>query len=349
VINRVRIIGAVIVMLLLAGTAVTQRTTPGPLAVVNGEAITAQEIEKAAAQDLQSLELRKVQFDIQLERDRQSAMQDALDSVIKDHLLSAEAKKRKVSVDEFLAVEIDGAITTPGDATIVQFYNENKSGIPGSLAENASDIRQYLRALQRQTLFDDLIARLTEEYGVKSFLEPSRTPIPLAGHPVKGPAVAPVTIVEFSDFECPYCGALFPTLQKIEADYKGKVNVVYYQFPLVSIHPHAQKAAEASLCANEQGKFWQLHDAMFNDQQNLGVDDLKKKASLLSLDTAAFNSCLDNDKFFADIRSDVAEGSNNGISGTPAMFINGRLLVGNQPYADIKKIIEDELRRTASK
>jgi len=151
------------------------------------------------------------------------------------------------------------------------------------------------------------------------------------------------------NFECPYCGALFPTLQKIEADYKGKVNVVYYQFPLVSIHPHAQKAAEASLCANEQGKFWQLHDAMFNDQQNLGVDDLKKKASLLSLDTAAFNSCLDNDKFFADIRSDVAEGSNNGISGTPAMFINGRLLVGNQPYADIKKIIEDELRRTASK
>jgi protein-disulfide isomerase len=142
---------------------------------------------------------------------------------------------------------------------------------------------------------------------------------------------------------------LFSTLQRIQADYKDKVNVVYYQFPLVSIHPHAQKAAEASLCANEQGKFWQIHDAMFNDQQNLTVEDLKKKAVQLSLDTEKFNACLDADKYFAEIRKDVVEGSQNGISGTPAMFINGRLMVGNQAYGDIQKIIEDELRRIASR
>jgi len=166
---------------------------------------------------------------------------------------------------------------------------------------------------------------------------------------MKGPGNAAVNIVEFADFECPYCGALFSTLKKIESDYKDKLNVVYYQFPLVSIHPHAQKAAEASLCANEQGKFWQIHDEMFNDQQNLSVDELKKKAAKLGMDSEKFNACLDADKYFADIRKDVVEGSKNGISGTPAMFINGRLLVGNQSYGDIQKIIEDELRRVAFK
>jgi len=140
----------------------------------------------------------------------------------------------------------------------------------------------------------------------------------------------------------------FPQLERIEAEYKDKVRVVYLQFPLASMHLHARKAAEASLCAYEQNKFWQLHDAMFNDQQNLTVDDLKQKAAKLSLDTAAFNSCLDSGKYLAEIQSDMEEGVRVGISGTPAMFINGRLLIGAQPYGEIQKIIEDELRRSAS-
>jgi protein-disulfide isomerase len=152
-----------------------------------------------------------------------------------------------------------------------------------------------------------------------------------------------VTIVEFSDFECPFCRALFPTLKRLEADYKDQLRVVYLQFPLASMHTHARKAAEASLCAYEQDKFWQLHDAMFNDQQNLGVEDLRKKASALSLDMKSFNDCLDSGKYLSEIQSDMEEGVRAGISGTPALFINGRLLIGAQPYGDIQKIIEDEL------
>jgi len=116
---------------------------------------------------------------------------------------------------------------------------------------------------------------------------------------------------------------------------------------LATMHTHARKAAEASLCAYEQNKFWPFHDAMFNDQQNLSVNDLKQKAKDLSLDMKAFNTCLDSGKYLSEIQSDMEEGVRVGISGTPAIFINGRLLIGAQPYADIQKIVEDELRRSA--
>jgi len=151
--------------------------------------------------------------------------------------------------------------------------------------------------------------------------------------------------VEFSDFECPFCGGLFPTLKRVEESYKDKIKIVYRQFPLNNLHPHAQKAAEASLCANDQDKFWQLHDAMFTDQQNLTVDDLKSKASTLSLNAATFSTCLDSGKYAGSIRDSIAEGSKLGVDGTPALFINGRYLGGNQPYDVIAKIIEDELVR----
>jgi protein-disulfide isomerase len=267
---------------------------------------------------------------------------------VRDRLLAAEARKRKVSVDELLALEVDSAVPQPADDVVVQFYNENKPRLEGTLADNASAIRDYLKSEKRQTVYETFVADLKKSYGVKSYLEPSRTTIATAGRPSKGPANAPVTIVEFSDFECPFCRALFPTLERIEADYKDKLRVVYMQFPLATMHTHARNAAEASLCAYEQNKFWQLHDAMFNDQQNLSVADLKQKAAKLSLDMKAFNTCLDSDKYLAEIQSDMEEGVRVGISGTPALFINGRLLIGAQPYGDIQKIIEDELRRSAT-
>ena len=121
---------------------------------------------------------------------------------------------------------------------------------------------------------------------------------------------------------------------------------MYRQFPLNNLHPHAQKAAEASLCANEQNKFWQLHDAMFGDQQNLTVEDLKSKAASLSLNSTSFSTCLDSGKYAAAIRDSILEGSKVGVEGTPALFINGRYLSGNQPYDAIAKIIDDELVRS---
>ena len=336
------------IFMALGATVMAEQPASDRAAVVNGMVISIQDVEKAASPDLKTIEVRRTQFEIELERDRRVALDTALEGIVRDRLLTAEAEKRKVSVDELIAIEVESAVPRPADEAVVQFYNANKADLEGSLADNVTAIREYLRSDKRQAVYDAFISGLKKDYGVKSYLEPSRTTIATAGRPSKGPANAPVTIVEFSDFECPFCRALFPTLQKIESDYKDKLRVIYLQFPLASMHTHARKAAEASLCAYEQDKFWQFHDAMFTDQQHLAVEDLKQKAEKLSLDKKAFNTCLDSDKYLAEIQSDMEEGVRVGISGTPAMFINGRLLIGAQPYADIQKIIEDELRRSAA-
>jgi predicted DsbA family dithiol-disulfide isomerase len=345
--TRIRFL-VTVVFSFFCGTNFARQADSSRAAMINGESISMKEVEDAAAEDLQSLEFRRTQFEQQLKRDRQSAIEETLDKMIRDRLLLAEAKKRNITADELIAIQVDGAVAAPTDETVVQFYNSNKSQMQGSLAENAANIREYLRSLSRQTRFDNFIARLYRDYEVKSFIEPERTLVATEGQPSKGPAGAPVTLVEFADFECPYCGSLFPTLQKIEADYRDKLRVVYVQFPLVSIHSLAGKAAEASLCANEQGKFWQMHDAMFSDQANLTVDDLKQKAAHLALNAEMFNACLDGGKSVPQIRSDLTAGVQAGVSGTPAMFINGRFLQGSVPYGEIQKLIEDELRRVTA-
>ena len=182
-----------------------------------------------------------------------------------------------------------------------------------------------------------------------SYMEPARIAVATEGRPSRGAPDAPVTIVEFSDFECPYCATLFSTLKEIEKNYKDQVRIVYLQFPLSQIHRDAEKAAEASLCANEQNQFWQMHDAMYADQAKLGVDELKRKAAKLSLDMAAFNACLDGNKYASAIRADIAEGVKAGVNGTPAFFVNGRFYSGSRPYDEIQRVVEDELQGAAAK
>ena len=158
------------------------------------------------------------------------------------------------------------------------------------------------------------------------------------------PNTAPITIVEFSDFQCPYCARLIPTLEEVKKKYGDKVRIVFQQYPL-AFHQFAQKAAEASLCAHEQGKFWELHDAMFQNQQNLAVEQLKAKATELGMNADQFNACLDQGKFASQVAADLEAGTKAGVNGTPAMFINGRFLSGAQPLGEITKVIDDELQR----
>jgi protein-disulfide isomerase len=329
---------------LFAGAASAQGQSK-PLATVNGESITDDQVQKAAAPALERLESKRQQFLVTLERDKKAAVEDALEEIVNDKLLAAEAKKRNISVSDLVQQEVDNKVAVPNEEAVRKFYDDNKAVINGSFIETALQIRNYLMEHAHDNALSALLAKLKKDYGYKSLVEPDRMTVQIQGHPSKGPADAPVTIVEFSDFECPFCGGLFPTLKKVEEDYKEKVRIVYRQFPLNNLHPHAQKAAEASLCANEQNKFWQLHDAMFTDQQNLTVEDLKSKAASLSLNTANFATCLDSGKFAAAIRESLAEGNKVGVDGTPALFINGRYLGGNQPYDEIAKIIEDELLR----
>ena len=165
------------------------------------------------------------------------------------------------------------------------------------------------------------------------------------GAPSWGPKDAKVTIVEFSDFQCPYCSRVVPTLKQVVEAYDGQVRLVFRQFPLRSIHPQAQKAAEASLCAADQGKFWEMHDAMFADQRQLTDDSLKAKAQALGMDAEGFNQCLDSGQYAAAVQADLDAGQAVGVSGTPAMFINGRFASGALPYDQLAAMVEQELAR----
>ncbi len=169
----------------------------------------------------------------------------------------------------------------------------------------------------------------------------------VGGGAVLGDPNAPVTIIEFADFQCPYCERMHSDSGlKIREEYvkTGKVKMVFRNFPLDQIHPFARPAALAGACAKEQGKFWAYHDELFKNQETLGVLDYVKLSSDLGLNAAQFKSCFDTKKYNAEIDKDQADGSAAGVSGTPATFINGKPLIGALPYATFKAEIEAALK-----
>ncbi len=311
------------------------------LAVVNGKNITEADLQAAAADQFQALER-------EYQQKKHELIEAQLDQVVQDRLLEAEAAARGVTKEALLA-EIKPAEVT--DAEVDAFYEQNKAQIPRPKEEVAPQIKNYLAQQSGQKARQEFFANLENKYKVDIRMEPIRVEVAATG-PAKGPANAPITIVEFSDFQCPFCSRVNPTLAQVREKYGDKVRIVFRQYPL-PFHQQAQKAAEASLCAGDQGKFWEMHDAMFANQQALGVDQLKEQATKLGLKADEFNSCLDSGKHAAVVQKDLKEGQAAGVNGTPAMFINGRFLSGAVPFEQVADIIDDELRRkgmnTASK
>jgi len=307
------------------------------LAVVDGKPITEADIRAKNADQFKAL-------DREYQQNVHQLLENSLDQAVQDRLLDAEAAARKVGKDQLLA-EIKPAAVT--DADVDAFYEQNKAQIPRPKDQVAAQIKTYLEQQGQQKARSEYFKTLEAKYKVDYKLEPIRVDVAATG-PTKGPANAPVTIVEFSDFQCPFCSRLTPTLKQVEEKYGNKVRLVFRQYPL-PFHQNAQKAAEASLCAADQGKFWELHDAMFGNQSELGVDQLKAKAASLGLNADKFNKCLDSGEKAAAIQDDIKAGSAAGVSGTPAMFINGRFINGAVPIDNITTVIDDELRRAGQK
>ncbi|HEX4965641.1 MAG TPA: thioredoxin domain-containing protein [Thermoanaerobaculia bacterium] len=303
------------------------------LAVVDGQPITEADVRTSAAEQFKGLQR-------EYDKNQHDLLESSLQTVIQDRLVEAEAKARKVSKDQVLA-EIKPAPVT--DADVDAFYDQNKAQIPRPKAEVAAQIKSYLEQQGQQKARTAFYDGLQKKYKVDIKMEPVRVEVAATG-PAEGPASAPVTIVEFSDFQCPFCSRLTPTLKQVKDKYGDKVRIVFRQFPL-PMHQNAQKAAEAALCANDQGKFWQLHDAMFGNQSALGVDQLKAKAAELGLKADDFNKCLDSGAKVAAVEADKKAGSEAGVNGTPAMFINGRFISGAVPLENLTSVIDDELRR----
>ena len=161
-----------------------------------------------------------------------------------------------------------------------------------------------------------------------------------------GAAGAPVTLVEFSDFDCPFCGRFHPTLKQLSQKFGDKLRVVYRQYPITSLHPNAFKAAEASLCAHDQDKFWEMHDVMFQEQGRLSIRELKEKAGRIGLDAKKFDGCLDSGRYTGKVQDDLGEGGRVGVTGTPALFVNGVPVEGGAVSIEvISKLIEKELAK----
>ena len=303
------------------------------LAVVNGKPITEADVRASSAAQFKQLER-------DYEMQKYQLLQGQLQQAVQDRLLDAEAAAKGVTKEQLLADIKPAAVT---DAAIDAFYEENKARIPQPKDQIAGQIRQYLEQKGQFEARESFFKGLESKYKVEMKLEPMRTEVAAVG-PAKGPEGAPVTIVEFSDFECPFCARLIPTLDQVKAKYGDKVRLVFRQFPL-GMHANAQKAAEASLCANDQGKFWEMHDSMFKNQQQLAVDALKAKATELGLNAEAFNTCLDSGKYASKVSEDMEAGTAAGVSGTPALFINGRFINGAVPLEQITEVIDDELQR----
>jgi protein-disulfide isomerase len=163
---------------------------------------------------------------------------------------------------------------------------------------------------------------------------------------LRGEPNAPVTIVEFADFQCPYCRTVETVLAQLRDKYQSKVRFAFRDFPLRAIHPQAQAAAEASRCAGEQGKFWEYHDLLFANQSRLNADTYRDLAGSAGLDGERFAACLASGKYRAQIENDLAAGAASGVSGTPAFIINGTVLTGSQPLSAFEKIIDSQLLTT---
>jgi len=319
------------------------------LARVGGQPITRAEVEEAASEALDQVRLELLQCQSESERQTHDVVEDTTRNMVRDRLLDNEAAERGLSKDQLLAAEIEGKVEPVSEEDVQAFFDENRDRLANQeLDQIGPQIERYLLQQRESAAYERFVSSLEAKYEVSYAIEPYRVALDLAGEPFKGPATAPVTIVEFSDFECPFCARLLPTLDRIAKSYDDKVRIVYKQFPLRRLHLNAQKAGEASLCAHDQGKFWPLHDAMFADQAALGVEDLRAKAEAAGLDMDAFSECLDSGRYADAVEDDLRQGTIAGVSGTPALFVNGRLLSGAVPYETLAETIDEELKGRAN-
>lgn len=264
-----------------------------------------------------------------------------LDQLVNDMLLLEEAKRRQIGPEEIIRADVSDKVRPPTEEEVARFYNENKARISGDLNSVRNQVANYLQEQNRQTLERELSARLRKNAQIR-WLISEPTPIvqniSVDNDPSRGAVNAPVTIVEFTDFQCPACAAMHPVLEEVIKSYGNKVRFVVRDFPL-SQHEWAQKAAEAANAANAQGKFFEYIAILFKNQKALDLASLKKYASELGLDRAQFDAALDRGVHAAEVEKDVEDGRMYGVSSTPTVFINGMRLRTLSPEA-LKEAID---------
>ena len=319
----------------------SQPTAP---ATINNVAVTENEIRGMAPDELESLELRRLRDAAAYAREERGIMMEAMERVLEEKLLALEAAEQGVSKEQLIEREIRRKITEPSDEDIDRVYELNRTRVNRPKEDVAEQIRTFLRDRSEKEVRDGFMLQLEQKHKVVRNLEPFRFDLKTDGYPSSGPNDAPVKLVLFSDFECPYCRDLDATLTEIARDYGDKVQIVFRQFPLTSIHANAQRAAEASLCAHDQKRFWDVRNILFENQRELTEENILAKVSPLELDMEKFRECLASNRHKPEILKDIRDGSAAGTDSTPTLFINGIYLSGGQPYETIAAIINKELK-----
>ena len=323
-----------------AGT-INGQTTGDKAAEVNGKVITTADVDAKLEK-----ELAKLQDQIFSMRRKQ------LDALIDQRLLEEVAAKAGVTVPALVQSEITSKVAPVTAEEVTKFYEENKAKLQGDPKKIEEQIKTFLTAQRTTVRQQEYMKSLRGAAKVAVFLTPPpivRSEVRTAGAPVRGPVDAPVTIVEFSDFHCPFCRRVQPVLDQLRTKYGSKIKLVYRELPLDSLHPQARVVSEAAACANEQGKFWEFHDIVFKNNPDASPATLDRFAKEAGVDVTAFAACRGAGKHKAAILASNQEGTKLGITGTPTFFINGRMLVGALPIAEFTRVIDEELALVGSR
>jgi protein-disulfide isomerase len=312
--------------LVLAGSAAAE-----PVATVGSMTITREQLEAHVKPQL--IELDSQRFDV---------LQQGLDELVADDLLAQEAKTRGVTVDALVAQEITAKVAAPPPEEVQKLYDANKDKLGGATLEQTKDrIVEFLTSQAAAQARENYVQSLKAKYKTTVLLRPPVIAVGDGGRPARGPATARVTIIEFSDYECPYCKRAEEVVNEVVKAYGDKVRFVYRDYPL-PFHANARPAAEAAACAEGQGKFWEYHAKLFA-APNLTEATLKQVAGEVGLNQAKFDECLAKSQFTSVVEKDIADATAVGVRGTPAFFVNGRMLSGAQPFEKFKEIIDQEL------
>jgi protein-disulfide isomerase len=344
-IARARLLPLLAVPALLGCGAGTRAETPAP---------RAEPAVGAVAAELNGAPISVAEVEAQLDPEGRQTLYDlrraALDKLLEQRLLEAEAKARGTSVEQILEREVDAKAAPPDKREAEAVYAQNLPRIANLPKQQVmADIERQQLARNRAQRRLEFRRELMKKAGVRLLLEPPRVKLEIpAGAPALGPESAPVTIVEFADYQCPFCYRAQQTVEKVLEKYRDKVRFVHLDYPLDSIHPRAVAAAVAARCAGEQGRFWEYHRNLLAAPPHSGSfpdEDLKKRAAELGLDAGKFASCLARPGGDAPVRAGYVLGNELGVGSTPTFFINGRQLLGAKPLEEFVEVIDEELDR----
>jgi protein-disulfide isomerase len=315
-----------------AGAAFAGQDDSTTVAEINGHKLTMAELEQKEAGQLLHA---RYQYYV--------AQRQALDQLIDERLLEMQAEKEHVTVEQLLQRHASNQAKDPTEDQLQIYYEglETKD----SFADVKASILDHIRQIRETKARAAYLETLRSQANILVALGPPSAEIALEGAPMLGSPKAPVQLVEFADYECPYCKKVHPELKKLHDEYGDKLAVAFKDFPL-PMHAHSEKAAEAARCAGDQGKFWEFHDVLFSGG-GLEVPQLKEYARNLKLDTGRFDKCLDSGEETAAVRKDFAQGTKLGLTGTPSFFINGHFLSGAVDYKTLRATVDQQLKLPA--